>query len=112
MAADFHQPRGSAVQSTPPEAPGGTEGIPDGASLGQPPSLTVVQAERRRIARALHDTVSQTLTGTYLQALVTTRKLEADGSEAADDVARLTEIIHKAVLELQEVVRGMEPDAE
>ena len=71
-----------------------------------------MQAEQRRIAQALHDTVSQTLTGTYLWALVTVRKLEESGSDSAGDVARLAEMLHQAVDELQGVVRLLQPDAE
>ena len=71
-----------------------------------------MQVAPRRSAHALHDTVAQTLTGTYLQALVIARKLEASGSGSADDMTRLTETIHRAVIELQEVVRGLQPQAE
>ena len=51
-----------------------------------------------------------TLTGTYLQALVLTRKLETNSPEAAKDVAHLTESIHRTVIELQEVARGLHPE--
>ena len=73
-------------------------------------AAAAVQGERRRIAQTLHDTVSQTMTGTYLQALVTARKLQGDGSQAAEDVAQLAESIHKAVIELQEITRQLQPD--
>ena len=79
--------------------------------LGQT-ALAAVQAERTHIAQALHDTVSQTLTAAYLQALIIARKLEASGSEGADEVARLTEMIHQAVVELQTVARQLQPDSE
>ena len=98
----------------PPEVPGkegiGPQALP-APTLTASTAIAAVQAERRRIAQALHDTVSQTLTGVYLQALVIARKLEASGSGSADDAARLTETIHRAVDELQEVTRGLQPDA-
>ena len=68
-------------------------------------TAAAVRAERQRIARVLHDTVAQTLTGTYFHATITTRKLQQSGSEAAEDVAHLTELIQRAVGELQEVAR-------
>ncbi len=100
--------------STPPAVPGevgiGQQSPP--APILTASAAAAVQAERKRIAQALHDTVAQTLTGTYLQALVIARKLEASGSGSAADVARLTETIHRAVVELQEVARGLQPEAE
>ena len=92
----------------PPSPPSG--GFTEG--LTQRTLAVAVQAEQRRIAKALHDTVSQTLTGTYLQAAMITRELEGSGSEAAHDVAHLTEMIHQAVLELQGVVRLLQPASE
>lgn len=80
--------------------------------LTQPTLAGAVQAEQRRIAQALHDTVSQTLTGTYLQAVLIARKLAGSGSEAADDVAHLTEMIHHAVVEMQGVVRLLQRESE
>ena len=108
------QPVSSAGGSTASKKVGDARNDPQPPSPPTQPvsAAAAVQAERKRIAQALHDTVSQTLTGTYLQALVIARKLEASGSGAADDVARLTETIHRAVIELQEVARGMEPDSE
>ncbi len=72
------------------------------------PSKTI-QEEQRRIAQTLHDTVSQTLTGAYLQAVVISRKLQGNGSEAAADAARLAETVHQAVVELQAVSRQLQP---
>lgn len=101
---------GSAGESTPSEKPGDARNGPQMSPMPTQPlsAAAAVQAGRKRIAQTLHDTVSQTLAGTYLQALVIARKLEASGSGAADDVARLTETIHRAVVELQEVVRGLQ----
>ena len=78
----------------------------------QAAAVAAVQEERRRIAQTLHDTVSQTMTGVYLQALVTARKLQGDGSQAAGDVAQLAESIHRAVVELQDITRQLQPDLE
>ena len=100
---------GSTGELTPPT--GSDEVGIVSAEIRLEQTAAAVQAERKRIAQALHDTVSQTLTGTYLQAVLIARKLEGNGSEAADDVARLTEMIHQAVVELQGVVRLLQPES-
>lgn len=94
------------------DAASGSTGSEQRPPLEQTALAAAVQAERRRIAQALHDTVSQTLTAAYLQALVTARKLTASGSEAADEVAHLTELIHQGVVELQTVARQLQPENE
>ena len=106
------QSASSAGGSTPSEKPGDARIGPQTPPMPTQPlsAAAAVQAERKRIAQALHDTVSQTLTGTYLQALVIARKLEANSPEAAKEVMRLTETIHRAAVELQEVARGLQPE--
>lgn len=69
----------------------------------------VQQAERERIARLLHDTVAQSLTGTYLQAMVVAQKMQKNGSEGVSDVSRLAEMLHQVVLEMREVTRQLTP---
>ena len=91
-------------------APGET-GVDQGASLAQR-AATAVRAEQRRIAQALHDTVSQTLTGAYLQASMIARNLEGSGSERAEEVAHLAEMIHQAVVELQDAMRQLQSASE
>ena len=118
MSPTLLQPIDPLGESAPFEVPDGVGAASGGTGINQRPSLAptasvaAAQIERQRIAQALHDTVSQTLTGTYLQALVTARKLEASGSEAAVDVAHLTEMIHQAVVELQSVVRTLQFESE
>ncbi len=102
----------SIEEPTPPKGLDQAEAISGRAGTDRTASAAAVQAERRRIAQALHDTVSQTLTGTYLQAIVTARKLEASDSEGVDDVTRLTEMIHRAVVELTDVIRQLQPENE
>ena len=65
--------------------------------------LRAQQAERQRIAQLLHDTVSQSLTGTYLQARVVAQKVQKDGSESASDISRLVDMLHQVVIEMREV---------
>lgn len=66
--------------------------------------------ERRRIAQLLHDTVSQSLTGTYLQAVVSARKSRQAGASGTDELTRLAEMIHQVVHELQTVIQGLVPE--
>lgn len=69
--------------------------------------LRAQQAERQRIAQLLHDTVSQSLTGTYLQALVVAQKMQKNGSKEESDVSRLADLIHQVVLEMREVTQQL-----
>ncbi len=72
--------------------------------------LRAQQAERQRIAQLLHDTVCQSLTGTYLQAVVVSQKMQKKGSESAGDVSRLVEMLHQVVLEMHEIARQLTPE--
>ena len=83
---------------------------PDPTPDDDPSRLHAQRTERRRIARLLHDTVSQSLTGTYLQAAVVAQKMRKDGSEGAGDVSRLVEMIHQVVLEMREITRQLTPE--
>ena len=78
------------------------------------PTLAAEQAvdqERRRIARRLHDTSCQTLTGIRLMAELLARRLP-EGSAMAGDLAELVTLICRAVDELQSLARELSPDEE
>ena len=81
--------------------------LPDAFHADTPLRRSIQQAERRRIAQLLHDTVAQSLTGTYLQAMVITQKLQKNGSEASDDIAQLVDTLHEVVLEMREINRQL-----
>jgi len=71
-------------------------------------ALQAQEAERRRIARELHDEVGQTLTGVVLQ-------LEGLGARAPRDlaapVALLQETARDGVEQVREIVRGLRPQS-
>ena len=69
-------------------------------------------AERRRLAKELHDTIGQSLTAAYLNAKFVERKLEKGGSAAAGDVFELGETIHRAVEELHGIMGRLLADGE
>ncbi len=64
--------------------------------------------ERRVLAQTLHDTVSQSLTGIYLQTQVIVKKLQKNSTDGVREVTNLAETIHGTVLELSEVTRGLQ----
>ncbi len=68
--------------------------------------------EQRRISQILHDTVSQSLTGVYLQTLVLARQLQKNGSEVSVDVANLADKMHLVVTELHEVSQRLQSPAD
>ena len=69
-----------------------------------------VQRERRMLAQTLHDTVSQSLTGVYLQAQVIAKKMQKDTGNGLQEISALVETIHSTVLELSSVTRGLQSD--
>ena len=66
------------------------------------------ERERRVLAQTLHDTVSQSLTGIYLQTQVIVKKLQKNSADGVREVTNLAETIHGTVLELSEVTRGLQ----
>ncbi len=70
------------------------------------------ERERRLLAQTLHDTVSQSLTGVYLQAQVIVKKLQRNTCNGVQEVADLAETIHSLVLELSSVTRGLQVETD
>jgi signal transduction histidine kinase len=70
--------------------------------------LSIVE-ERNRLARELHDSVSQKLFGLVLTAEAAATLLERDSSAAADQVARLRELAQEALTELRELIFELRP---
>ncbi len=65
--------------------------------------------EQRRIGQELHDGLGQHLTGVGLMAKSLQRRLEAQGSAAAEDAAELSALITQAKHQVGNVVRGLHP---
>ena len=63
-----------------------------------------IRQERQRLAKELHDTISQSLTAIYLNAKFVERKLQKSGAEDVGEISTLAETIHRAVEELQGVM--------
>ena len=66
-----------------------------------------VEGERRRLAKLLHDSVNQSLTGAYFQSQVLSKKLEAACPDEARQVVELGDMIHRSVVELAGITRTL-----
>jgi signal transduction histidine kinase len=70
--------------------------------------LNIVE-ERNRLARELHDAVSQKLFGLVLNAEAAATLLERDGDAAAEQVGRLGELAQEALEELRGLIFELRP---
>jgi signal transduction histidine kinase len=70
--------------------------------------LSIVE-ERNRLARELHDSVSQKLFGLVLNAEAASTLLGRDPAAAAEAVARLGELAHEALTELRALIFELRP---
>jgi signal transduction histidine kinase len=70
--------------------------------------LNIVE-ERNRLARELHDSVSQKLFGIVLTAEAAATLLDRDTAAAGEQVARLGELAHEALTELRELIFELRP---
>jgi signal transduction histidine kinase len=70
--------------------------------------LSIVE-ERNRLARDLHDSVSQTLFGLVMSAEAAATMLERDGAAARTQVARLGELAQGALEELRGLIFELRP---
>jgi two-component system, NarL family, sensor histidine kinase DegS len=82
------------------------DGPPSDASpaVGSDPLAAAIEAERKRLARALNDGPSQTLSNIVLRAEMVERLLDSDPARARDEARRLREA---AVASLADVRRFM-----
>ncbi len=72
--------------------------------------LSIVE-ERNRLARELHDSVSQKLFGLVLSAEAAATLLDRDGGEARAELERLRELAQEAMDELRSLVFELRPPA-
>lgn len=70
---------------------------------------SILEQERRRIARDLHDELGQTLTALKLSLGVTVNELEQVSADHARRVANLTELVDGAVEKVREISSNLRP---
>lgn len=69
-----------------------------------------IEAERSRLARELHDTIAQSLTGLVMVAQRARRSIAGDRAEAAgEDVALIETMAREALVETRALVAGSSP---
>lgn len=84
------------------------------AALFAEQALSASLAERQRLARELHDSVSQALFSMTMHARAAQRRLEplgADADPARDEVARLIELSRGALAEMRALIFELRPGA-
>lgn len=84
----------------------------DPALANDEASRLVRQAEQRRIVRMLHDSVAQSLTAAYLQAMILVQKMDQDAPGCTAEVSHLADMVHEAVKELREITQSLSSEAE
>lgn len=78
----------------------------------KPAKPSALQRERQRVAKALHDTVCQELTGICLMAMAAAREHHADCPAAEQKFRELAGLIRNAGAGLTEFVHALKVDAE
>ena len=63
--------------------------------------------ERRRLARMLHDTICQSVTGVNLLARVLSRRVKERAPDLESDLLELTDLLRVSMTELQDMVRAL-----
>lgn len=71
--------------------------------------VTLLEDERRRIARELHDEAGQVLIGIKLNLRILAQQIPDDLPALRDDVDRLRQEVNKATERLQSLSRGLRP---
>jgi signal transduction histidine kinase len=89
-------------------APHAAVAIENARLLERSRELSVVE-ERSRLARELHDSVTQTMLGAAVTAEAALRALERDPAAAREAVARVAELVRGAVAELRAIVFELRP---
>ncbi|RYD80105.1 MAG: hypothetical protein EOP84_12300, partial [Verrucomicrobiaceae bacterium] len=71
--------------------------------------IDAVEFEQRRLAKALHDTICQSLGGISLMVRATARKLGKSCPEAAAEMGELGQLLQSATDEVHDLVRWLQP---
>ncbi len=70
-------------------------------------AIAVQEAERRRIARELHDEVGQTLTAVALHV----ERVAAEGADQSQTLADVATVIHRSLDDVRRIARELRPEA-
>ena len=63
--------------------------------------------ERRRLARMLHDTICQSVTGVNLLARLLSRRVKEKAPDLEPDLLELTDLLRVSMIEVQDTVRAL-----
>src|SRR5690606_41973220 len=75
-------------------------------------ALTVTQAqeaERRRVARELHDGAAQTLANLVLRVEICERLMDSDPVRAKEELGRLKELLRASLRDIRQVIADLRP---
>lgn len=86
-------------------------GFLDRLELSDRIAATAVDAERHRIARELHDSVTQKLYSISFLAEAVPRQLETDPDRAGETVARMRQLLLSSLAELRTLLFELQPEA-
>jgi len=71
--------------------------------------LEISLKEQRRFGSQLHDGICQNLAGILMFAKVLMRKMEKQGSPEANELRKISEMLHQAVGQARDMARGLYP---
>ncbi len=71
--------------------------------------LNAVDDERQRLGQELHDGLSQHLAGTAILSGLLARRLANGESVAAEEAARVTDLLNEALVQARTLARGLRP---
>lgn len=86
-------------------------GFLDRLELSDEIAAAAVDAERHRIARELHDSVTQKLYSVSFLAEAVPRQLDADPDQARDTVRSMRQVLLSSLAELRTLLFELQPDA-
>jgi len=71
--------------------------------------IGIIESERQRIGRDLHDGLGQELTGISLGLRTLAARLAREGSPLEDDVVKLGELVQKSIVDTRRIARVLSP---
>ena len=78
---------------------------------GQERAIRMMEEERRRFARDLHDGPVQVLSNTSMRLDVLTRMMEVDRAMAEEEIRRIRRRLGQAVIEIRQLIYDLQPVA-